>query len=133
MRLLTWLIVLPLGAVMAALGVANRGDVTLNLDPVPLTVQVPLFLLVAAAILVGFLWGAFVVWLGGGRHRRAARIRQHSVEIAERELRGAKERLARADKRIVDLESQLAERPDAPAVGSPSLGTKALPKPDRAA
>ncbi|MDI4658279.1 lipopolysaccharide assembly protein LapA domain-containing protein [Xanthobacter autotrophicus] len=77
-RILSLLIGLPLSIVAVALAVANRKSVTLSLDPFSpdapaLSVTLPLFALVFAALILGVLAGGIVVWARQGRFRRAAR------------------------------------------------------------
>lgn len=133
MGIISWLIVLILGAVVAALGVANRGDVTISLDPVPFQLDLPIALVVGGAILLGFFWGYFTSWFGGAKFRRAARIRAHTIEITERELKTAKDRLTRANQRVADLEKQLSEKSDDAAALPKPGAAPALPKPTKAA
>ncbi len=78
-RLLSLLVVLPLSILGVALAVANRRPVTLSLDPFSpdapaLAVQVPLFAIIFAALIVGVLLGGFVTWVRQGRFRREAKL-----------------------------------------------------------
>ena len=77
-RALSVLIGLPLCIIVVALAVANRRAVPVSLDPFSpdtsaLTVQVPLFLILFGAVIVGVILGGTASWLGQGRFRRAAR------------------------------------------------------------
>ncbi len=85
-RLLWWLLAVPVGLVGVALAVANRKPVTLVLDPfLPETpafaLDVPLHVVICVSLIIGIALGGTVVWLGQGRHRRAAR---HWRAAAER-------------------------------------------------
>ena len=98
-RIINWLFLLPLGLVIIALAVANRGRVTLSLDPIlreasPLTISAPLFLIVLAALFCGIVIGGFVVWWG-------QRIHRNHAKKAERELGQSRSEIER-------LRSQLA-------------------------
>ncbi|MEW6256624.1 MAG: lipopolysaccharide assembly protein LapA domain-containing protein [Pseudomonadota bacterium] len=77
-RALSVLIGLPLCIIVVALAVANRRPVPVSLDPFSpdtsaLTVQVPLFLILFGAVIVGVILGGVAAWLGQGRFRREAR------------------------------------------------------------
>ena len=77
-RLFTVLITLPVAVVLIALSVANRMPVQFSLDPFSadnpaLTVTLPLFALLFAALLIGLVIGGTATWLGQRRHRKAAR------------------------------------------------------------
>ena len=81
MRRLLWMIfIIPFGVVIVALAVANRHTVQLILDPFApndpaLAVDVPLYVVLFGAMLVGILLGGFATWVGQGKWRRTARMR----------------------------------------------------------
>lgn len=79
-KLIRWAIRLLLLVLFVAFAIANREAVTVSLDPLPVAWPVPLFLVVFAAMFVGFVAGGGVAWMRGGRWRQRARS-------AERERR----------------------------------------------
>ena len=75
----------PLAIVLVALAVANRGATAFTLDPFnpgnpALTWQMPLFVLLFAAIAVGMIIGSLATWLKQGRYRKLARQRSQEAE-----------------------------------------------------
>ena len=77
-KFLTWLFWAPIAFILIALSVANRKIVTFSLDPIStsdplLSFDVPLFLLLLAAMLTGLFIGGVAAWLNQGKWRRAAR------------------------------------------------------------
>lgn len=77
-RFLETLILVPIAVVLAVLAVANRTPVSLSLDPfrpeeTALTVTVPLYWVIFAALALGVLLGGMAVWMRQGRYRKAAR------------------------------------------------------------
>lgn len=77
-RLVTILILVPLAIVLVALAVANRAPVAFTIDPFNpgnpgLTLSLPLFVLLFAALALGLVVGSLATWLRQGRYRRAAR------------------------------------------------------------
>ncbi len=72
MRIVTWIIGLPLAAVATAFAVANRQDVDLDLWPLPFSVRLSLYLAVLGALAAGLLLGLILGWAGSGS-RAAAR------------------------------------------------------------
>lgn len=80
-KLVSWLLLAPLALLMIAFAVANRAPVEVRLDPLPFTVEAPLFALAYVCVFIGLLVGGFAAWLAAGRRRRAARAR----EVARRE------------------------------------------------
>jgi len=68
-KLSTYVIGVPAAVIAAVVAVANRQDVTFSLDPFSQTtpaiaVQVPLFLLLFAALILGVLLGGFASFIG---------------------------------------------------------------------
>jgi len=91
-RFLNIVIFIPLGIVLVALAVANRATVPFTIDPFNpgnpgLTVQLPFFVFLFAALALGLLIGSAVTWVRQGRYRRQARDRGN-------ELRGLREQPA---------------------------------------
>ncbi len=73
MRLISWIIGLPVAAVAVAFAVANRAPVTVDPWPLPFQLEAPLSLLVLLGLLGGFLLGALAAWGAGGKTRSLAR------------------------------------------------------------
>lgn len=97
LRKFVWLFVLlPVGALLVALAVANRHAVDLVLDPFSpgapaLAFEIPLFLLLFGTLIAGVVIGGLVTWFSQRRWRRAAKRR--AAEAAS--LRREREQLAR--------------------------------------
>jgi uncharacterized integral membrane protein len=86
-RLLIVVIVIPIAVVLIALAVANRGLTAFTLDPFnpgnpALTLNVPLFVLLFAAVALGMILGSLATWVKQGRYRRIARQRTIEVDAA---------------------------------------------------
>ena len=83
MRYIRFLIVFVLALAAALLAVANRHVVPFNLDPLPLTLELPLYIGLLIAAAVGFGAGSLGAWWAGRRFRRAARReRRTAAELA---------------------------------------------------
>lgn len=83
-------IFLPIAIILLVFAVANRGMVTLLLDPIgvsnpPLSFELPLFLPIFIGLMLGILLGGVAVWVSEGRHRRAARLHRRDLERQRRE------------------------------------------------
>jgi uncharacterized integral membrane protein len=94
-------ILIPLAILMVMFAVANRARVPVSLDPFSanapaLTVQVPLFLLLLIALIVGVLAGGIAAWLKQSKWRRAARRLDRELRTARAEAEDARRRLAAA-------------------------------------
>jgi uncharacterized integral membrane protein len=80
LRRIVWLLIaLPAGLLLVTLAVANRHEVRLSLDPFRpeapvLSLVLPFYAYLFAAMLVGILLGGFAMWLSQARWRRSARV-----------------------------------------------------------
>ena len=105
-RFLKALILFPIFIAFILLAVANRGLVTLSLDPfsreVPeIAFQVPLYAVVIASVALGIVIGGIGSWLAQGGHRRAerrlkreaARLRSETERLRARANQGARSSL----------------------------------------
>lgn len=82
MRLTTWILGTPVALLAIWIAVANRQPVMFSLDPFSqnapaLTLQMPLYLLLFAAVMMGVLLGGFVIGF-----RRVARRSAEFVDAA---------------------------------------------------
>lgn len=96
MRTLFWILVALMAIVLAAFAAANRGTLALGLWPLPWLLELPVYLAVLGALLLGFLAGALAVWIGGHRSRRELRRRRRQITALERELAATQAQLAGA-------------------------------------
>ncbi len=84
-RFLVLLVLVPLAAVIVFFSVANRGIVTVSLDPFhgdtpALAFSTPLFVLLFGALILGLLIGGMAAWTRQGRWRRATRKLEFEAE-----------------------------------------------------
>lgn len=94
LRTLRWVFLAVLALVLVTLALANRGAVTLRLLPpeaggflgLGWSLEVPLFLVIFAGILLGLLIGLFWEWLREARLRNAAGQTAREKARLEREL-----------------------------------------------
>jgi len=81
-------------AALGAFAIHNHQPVTLDLWPLPWgEVRVAAFVLVLAAIFLGFVLGGLCAWIGGAAARRAARQKSRALATARRELDEKRARL----------------------------------------
>ena len=83
MKLLLWLLLLPLTLIFVAFAVANRHGVTVSLDPMPISVEAPLYGLVFAGISIGLIAGGLIAWIRAGRVRGQLREAQRNLRRLE--------------------------------------------------
>ena len=119
MKRLLWLFVaVPAAILLIVFSVANRAPVTMLLDPFSkddpaIALTLPFFVFLFSALILGMLIGGTLVWIGQGRHRKAAR------QSASEALRWRKD--AEAQKNRADTLAMGA----AAATALPALDSKA--------
>jgi uncharacterized integral membrane protein len=85
MKLLIWLIILPMVLVAAFFAIANREYVNVDLWPFWSAVSLPLFVALAGALYLGMAIGAVLAWFGGRKNRIKARAEHRRAEILAHE------------------------------------------------
>lgn len=96
-RILQILILAPVLIVIIALAIANRTPVTLSLDPFtpsePAVAieNIPLFVLLFVAVLIGILLGGIGSWFSQGKWRRRARDSRYEAAKLKQEADRLKE------------------------------------------
>jgi len=83
-RILTALVAVPAAALLITLSIANRHAVRLVLDPFEpdapmLSLVLPFYVYLFAALLAGIVLGGCTAWFGQARWRKAARVRSHEA------------------------------------------------------
>jgi uncharacterized integral membrane protein len=89
------LILLPIAIIVVLLAVANRHPVLVSFDPfsgdVPeISVTLPLFAIVFAAVMLGIVIGGVSAWLAQGENRRARRLASREVSRLRAEAERAR-------------------------------------------
>ena len=84
MRLLFWIIGIPVAAVLIAFAIANRHFVVVSLDPLSqqdpvASLAVPLWTVLFFGIFCGLVVGWVAAWLSQGKWRRAARAARRDL------------------------------------------------------
>ncbi|GAA0594376.1 LapA family protein [Caenispirillum bisanense] len=99
MKVIRWLIGLPLAVVAIVFAVANRDPVTVELWPFPWTATLPLYLLSLGTLAVGMIVGGLLAWASGGRRRaqtrRERKGQERKIQTLERENATLKEETIR--------------------------------------
>jgi uncharacterized integral membrane protein len=94
MRAVFWVFVLVLAAILAVFAASNRESVSLAFWPLPFLFELPLYVLVFGALVVGFVLGELTGWLAGRRWRREVRRCGRRIAALERELSATQAQLA---------------------------------------
>lgn len=86
MRFIYWFVTALIALVVVVFAVSNRAIVTLTLFPLPAALDAPLYLVVIVAVILGFIVGALVAWLGAGKHRREARHLRRRIDRLQHDM-----------------------------------------------
>jgi putative membrane protein len=94
MKLIGWLVGALVALLLILFAVSNRAQVGLRLEPLPFLIELPLYAAMLAVLVIGFVSGGFLAWLGGGKWRRRARRAESDAErlrstLAEARTQGA--------------------------------------------
>jgi uncharacterized integral membrane protein len=90
-RFFNWFVLLPLAIILILFAVANRTEVVVSFDPFegkesPLTVFVPLFIVIFASVIIGVIIGALASLARQWRLWRAARNAEEEAKHFRAEL-----------------------------------------------
>lgn len=92
MKIVSWLALAIAALVLILFAVTNREAVAVGLWPLSDRIEAPLYLIVLGTLLLGFVIGELVAWIGAGRWRREARRSRERIAMLERELEAARAR-----------------------------------------
>ncbi|WP_196260064.1 lipopolysaccharide assembly protein LapA domain-containing protein [Pelagibacterium limicola] len=100
-RIIGWLVLVPLCAIILVFALANRHTVAVNFNPLVAVAGdapgygVPLFLIVYAVLFFGIALGGIAVWWTQGAHRRSEKRLARENERLKAELDAARRAPAR--------------------------------------
>ena len=86
MKLIGWIVIGLVGIVFIVFATHNYHVATVNLWPAPLALSLPVYGLAFGGIGLGFLGGAAVAWLAGGKGRRKTREIRRTARQLERQV-----------------------------------------------
>jgi uncharacterized integral membrane protein len=97
MKVLFWIIALPIVAIAMAFAVANHDSVTISLWPLAYRIEIPLYIAVTGALFFGFLVGITYGWIGSLRARHRARAEAKRADKLNAENTELRQKLALAE------------------------------------
>jgi len=89
-KTLGMLIGLPVAIVIILFAVSNRHAVEVGFWPLPVTIEVPAYILGLCTMLFGFVLGTVAAWFSGGSARRRARLAEGRARRLEQDLEARK-------------------------------------------
>lgn len=99
-RIVNWLVLLPVAIVAVALAVANRGPMTVSLDPFSreapaYVLTLPVYVVVLLTLVLGVVLGGATVWWKQGAYRKRCRRAEGELHVARAEAERLRTELAR--------------------------------------
>ncbi len=86
MRFVRWLIAVVVTVLLVIFAISNRQSVEVTFWPLPVAITTRLFVVVLGGVVLAFLVGQFVAWLGARHWRQEVRQKRRRIEALEREL-----------------------------------------------
>ena len=129
---MSWIVLFPLAVALIIFAVSNRNVVSVDLWPLPVALEIPLFALLFAALVIGVAWGGIATWLSGGAGRKAARAKTREAKRADNEIRNLKDQVSKLEADVRSGEERMVAaqkaNQDASALAAPA-NTPGLPPP----
>jgi uncharacterized integral membrane protein len=112
-RIVRWVIAAVVAVLLVIFAISNRQNVEVTFWPFPVTIDSALSLIVLGAVVIAFLVGQFVAWLGAQRWRNEARTKQRRIEALERELAATQAQLRPPEELVAGSGTTRSGYPDA--------------------
>ena len=91
MAIIRFIIGLIFTVLVAGFAVMNRFPVDIAWSPVSDSISLPFYVVLLGALLVGCLFGGALVWINGGRVRKAKRKQKREIKLLEKEIERLKQ------------------------------------------
>ncbi len=109
-KFVSWFLGLPIAIIIVALSVANRHSVSFSFDPINtsapfLAFELPLYLLLLLAVILGIVVGGASSWLNQSKWRKAAKDARHEVSEMRSETLALRQKAASSDNQLVPRNS----------------------------
>lgn len=86
MKLLSFIITLPIAIVAIIFAVMNRDNVTIDLLGIGYEVTAPTFVIVLLPFVLGFIFGGVMSWITHGRYRKETRLHRRENKKLQAEV-----------------------------------------------
>jgi uncharacterized integral membrane protein len=97
MKIVFWIVALPVVAIAMAFAVSNHEPAAISLWPLVYRLEAPLYIVVTGALFLGFIIGLLYGWIGSLRARRRARSETKQVAKLQAENEELQRKLALAE------------------------------------
>ena len=93
MRIIGWIFGIPLATVILVFSIANRGDVTIDLWPLPITANLPVYLIGLGGLALGILLCVFTLGIAAFWWRVRAKHGERKLTALQKEMSALQEKL----------------------------------------
>ena len=97
-KIIGWIIGVPLALVILVFSVANRGNVAVDMWPLPIVTEIPIYLIAFAGLALGLIVGIFTMGIAAFFWRSRARRYARRMEASRKEAGSLREELEEARK-----------------------------------
>jgi len=124
MRLVYWLIAVPLLVAAPLFAISNLDPVELSLWPLPdeWAIPVPVFAVALGGLFIGFVAGGIVAWFSAGRARARARTAERAVRTRDIEIEELRRKVQEAERANAALQAEVPPAKGLPAPAGAALG-----------
>ena len=122
MRLVYWLIAVPLLVAVPLFAISNLNTVGLTIWPLPFVIQVPVFVVALVGLAIGFFAGGIVAWFSAGRARARARSAERAVRTRDIEIEELRRKVQDAERANAALQAEVPPAKGLPAPVDAALG-----------
>lgn len=115
-KIVGWLVLVPLSALMIAFALANRQLVSVNINPfvAPMDVAagygVPMFVVLYVVLLIGVLLGGIATWFAQGHHRQRERHWRREANQLTQELQASRRQAGQTPTPVSEVDDLLELR-----------------------
>lgn len=86
-KFVNFFFLLPLAIILIVISVANRQPVVFSLDPLQVVppVELPFFVFLFVAVIIGIIVGGSLTWVTQGKHRKALRDKSYEADLLKQQ------------------------------------------------
>lgn len=104
MRLINWIVTVPVALLAISFAASNRDVVDVSLWPLPFEIPLPVAAIGFIGVFLGFILGGIASWLSAGRTRSRARKAERRANEQAREIQTL-------EKKVADRNTALSHQP----------------------
>ena len=97
MAVIRWIFALPIIVICVYMALSNRESIDFIYSPLNEPISIPLYYLLLLALAIGFVLGAILTWINGGKTRKERREQKKTIKSMQKELDSLHKKAIKAD------------------------------------